>query len=104
MIIGATNKPALLDRALFRRFDDVLTYDVPDAVACQRLIENTLGTFRGDRLGWKSILKESEGLSHAEIDHACLDAIKVTILNDQKTVLTETLTKTLHERKQTHKR
>lgn len=104
MIIGATNKPALLDRALFRRFDDVLTYDVPDFAARQRLIENVLGTFRCGSLGWRSILKESESLSHAEIDHACLDAIKVTILNDHKIVLTEILIKTLRERRQTHKR
>ena len=103
MIIGATNKPALLDPALFRRFDDVLTYHAPDETARQRLIENVLGSFSG-RLKWRSILAESEGLSQAEIDHACLDAIKVTILEDGKTVETETLAKTLHERKQTHKR
>lgn len=104
IIIGATNKPALLDPALFRRFDDVLTYQAPDETARQRLIGNVLGSFRGGKLGWKSILAESEGLSQAEIDHACLDAIKVTILEDGKTVQTETLAKTLHERKHTHKR
>ncbi len=104
MIIGATNKPALLDRALFRRFDDVLTYDAPDEAARQRLIENVLGSFKSARLGWKAILTESEGLSQAEINHACLDAIKTTILHDGKAVLTETLAKTLLERKQTHKR
>jgi SpoVK/Ycf46/Vps4 family AAA+-type ATPase len=104
MIIGATNKPALLDRALFRRFDDVLTYDAPDEIARQRLIENVLGSFKGGRLGWKAILTESDGLSQAEINHACLDAIKVTILDDGKTVETGTLAKTLHERKHTHKR
>ncbi|MDB6124755.1 MAG: ATPase, family [Pedosphaera sp.] len=104
MIIGATNKPALLDRALFRRFDDVLTYNVPDVVARQRLIRNVLGSFEDGRLGWKAILKESDGLSQAEINHACLDAIKLTILNDQKAVQTVTLAKTLQERKQTHKR
>jgi SpoVK/Ycf46/Vps4 family AAA+-type ATPase len=104
MIIGATNKPVLLDPALFRRFDDVLTYHAPDETARQRLIENVLGPFSGGRLRWRSILAESEGLSQAEIDHACLDAIKVTILEDGKTVQTETLAKTLHERKQTHKR
>jgi SpoVK/Ycf46/Vps4 family AAA+-type ATPase len=104
MIIGATNKPALLDPALFRRFDDVLTYHVPDEAARQRLIENVLGSFGGGKLGWRSIIAESEGLSQAEIDHACLDAIKVTILEDGKTVSTEALAKTLHERKHTHKR
>ena len=103
MIVGATNNPALLDRALFRRFDDVLHYEVPGENDRRKLISNVLGSFKG-RMGWKSTLKESAGLSHAEIDHACRDAIKDTILNDQKKVLTPTLVRTLHERSQTHQR
>lgn len=104
MIIGATNKPSLLDHALFRRFDDILNFELPDEASRRELIENVLGTFKCSRLDWQSILTDSEGLSHADIDHACLDAIKVAILIDQKNVQTETLTKALHERKQTNTR
>lgn len=103
LIIGATNSPALLDRALFRRFDDVLRYEMPDESSRRRLIENVLGTFKG-RLAWKSIMAESAGLSHAEIDHACRDAIKEAILSDKKKVETNALMRTLHERVQTHDR
>lgn len=103
MIIGATNNPALLDRALFRRFDDVLNYEVPDKDGCRDLIKNVLASFKGD-LEWESVLDKSIGLSHAEIDHACRDAIKDTILNDQKKVQTATLVRMLSERKQTHQR
>jgi SpoVK/Ycf46/Vps4 family AAA+-type ATPase len=104
LIVAATNKPVLLDRALFRRFDDVLTYDVPDGPARRSLIENVLGTFIRDHLGWKRIQADSDGLSHAEIDHACRDAIKEAVLLDCTVVSTEALTKTLHERQQTHQR
>lgn len=103
LIIGATNNPALLDRALFRRFDDVLHYSLPEESLRRRLIENVLGTFRG-RLSWKTILAESAGLSHAELDHACRDAIKEAILNDKKTVETPGLAKMLRERNLTHER
>ena len=103
LIIGATNNPGLLDRALFRRFDDVLRYDLPDEASRRRLIENVLGTFQG-QLGWKSLMEESSGLSHAEIDHACRDAIKEAILMDMKKVETKALVKTLRERVQTHER
>ncbi|MFT4547957.1 MAG: SpoVK/Ycf46/Vps4 family AAA+-type ATPase [Pseudoalteromonas tetraodonis] len=103
LIIGATNNPELLDRALFRRFDDVLHYGLPDEPSRRQLIENVLGSFKG-RLGWKSVLNESAGLSHAEIDHACRDAIKEAILADQHQIGTKALVRTLRERSQTHER
>lgn len=103
LIIGATNNPSLLDRALFRRFDDVLHYDLPDEASRRRLIENVLGAFKG-RLGWKAVLDGSAGLSHAEIDHACRDAIKDAILSDKPKVETGDLLRTLSERAQTHER
>jgi len=104
LIVGATNKPALLDKALFRRFDDVLTYSEPDEEARRRLLENILGSFKTRSLGWKRILNASERLSHAEIDLAGRDAIKEAILQDRRSVNTDSLAKTLHERRQTHQR
>ncbi len=103
LIIGATNNPGLLDRALFRRFDDVLHYALPDESARRRLAENVLGTFKG-RFAWESILAESAGLSHAELDHACRDAIKEAILNDRQKVDRQVLLQALRERRQTHER
>jgi SpoVK/Ycf46/Vps4 family AAA+-type ATPase len=104
LIIGATNNPRLLDRALFRRFDDVLYYHLPDAAARLRLIENVLGTFIGEAFTSEKVIKASKTLSHAEIDHACRDAIKEAILQDQQTVCEAGLVKTLRERRQTHQR
>ena len=103
LIIGATNNPALLDRALFRRFDDILHYGLPDEASRRRLIENVLGCFKG-RLGWKSVMNQSSGLSQAEIDHACRDSIKEAILGDKVKVETKALVRTLRERSQTHER
>ncbi len=103
LIVGATNNIGLLDRALFRRFDDVLYYDLPDLNERRRLIENVLGSFKG-RLGWKALLNESEGLGHSEIDHACRDAIKATILNDKTKVDSGSLAQMLRERSRTHPR
>lgn len=103
IIIGATNNPSLLDRALFRRFDDVIHYEIPDEEGRRNLIENVLGTFKGN-MEWKPITEVSAGLSHAEIDHACRDAIKDAILTDQETVHSSSLVRMLNERKQTHQR
>lgn len=103
LIVAATNNPKLLDQALFRRFDDVLYYDVPTKGERQKLIENVLGVFKDSKFVWKTIIADSEGLSHAEIDQACRDAIKKSILNDISKVNALTLLEALRNRQDARK-
>ena len=98
IIIAATNNPKLLDHALFRRFDDVLYYQIPDEEERKNLIKNVLGTFKEKKFEWEKVLTDSEGLSHAEIDLACRDAIKSTILQDLTKVKAPLLAKMLQNR------
>lgn len=102
IIVAASNSPRLLDRALFRRFDDTLYYKLPGDNERKRLIQNVLGAFLTTRFGWKSVLTDSKKLSHAEIDQACRDAIKRAILNDDKKVNAATLCTMLKERQGAH--
>lgn len=99
LIIAATNNISLLDNALFRRFDDVLIYSNPDKNERKQLISNLLSTFSKVQLSWPSILKESDGLSHAQIDAACRDAIKSAILSDQGIITTPGLIEDLKTKK-----
>jgi AAA+ superfamily predicted ATPase len=46
LILAATNHPQLLDKALFRRFDDVIEYQLPDAAIIRELIESLSYFFR----------------------------------------------------------
>lgn len=91
LIIAATNNMRLLDRALFRRFDDVLQYGLPEQNACERLIANVLGGFAGEDFPLQKIVKAAKGLSHAEIARACRDSIKLAILNNKKFIAAQTL-------------
>lgn len=102
LIVAATNNPRLLDQALFRRFDDVLYYEAPQPEDRKRLIKNILGTFISKRFVWQSVIETSADLSHAEIDHACRDAIKNVILSDQTKVSHNQLLQTLKERRGAH--
>jgi SpoVK/Ycf46/Vps4 family AAA+-type ATPase len=99
LIVAATNSPRILDQALFRRFDDVLHYHLPDKTEIERLIENRLGSFRQKKMGLDTSVKAADSLSHAEIAQACDDAIKETILADRKTVTATLLKKMLQERR-----
>ena len=102
VIVAATNSPKLLDRALFRRFDDVMYYEQPTDEERKQLIENVLGTYLGSRFAWKQVVADSRDLSHAEIDQACRDAIKHVILSEKNKVTATDLLTTLKERKDAH--
>jgi SpoVK/Ycf46/Vps4 family AAA+-type ATPase len=104
LIVAATNNPKLLDHALFRRFDDVLHFKLPEESEIQRLILNRLGSFASRKLSLQEIIKKSASLSHAEIARACDDAIKEAILNDSSTVNELVLFKMIEERHAAYQR
>ncbi|MCR4322128.1 MAG: ATP-binding protein [Candidatus Brocadiaceae bacterium] len=98
MIVAATNNVTLLDKALFRRFDDVLHYNLPTKAEVKELIENRLGPFM-DNIKADSISNIAGKLSHAEITQACLDAIKEAVLENKTTVDKTLLERMLKDRK-----
>ena len=55
IIIGSTNNINILDSALFRRFDDIITYSVPEEKEIERLIKIKLGNYLA-----KSSLKKNK--------------------------------------------
>jgi SpoVK/Ycf46/Vps4 family AAA+-type ATPase len=99
LIVAATNNAAMLDQALFRRFDDILYYGLPSPNEVQSLIANRLGGFRTKQMSQMELTKAAHGLSHAEIGQACDDAIKNAILSDKKVVTATSLKNMLKERR-----
>ncbi|MBL8870971.1 MAG: ATP-binding protein [Planctomycetaceae bacterium] len=99
IIIAATNYEAMLDEALFRRFDDVIRYNRPDSEQTTSLIRNRLRVFLGARPAWKKIHKAASGLSHAEIARACDDAAKYCILSECRQVDSSSLVSRLEDRR-----
>jgi SpoVK/Ycf46/Vps4 family AAA+-type ATPase len=85
-VLAATNHIGLLDKALFRRFDDVLKYELPEAQEAVNLITNRLAAFKPNFKIEKLPSSSFSGLSHAEIALACDDAIKNAVLNDVNSV------------------
>lgn len=102
IIIAATNNQKLLDKALFRRFDDVIHYDLPDIDQIKRLFEYKLKIYDSEFCCSPELIETSKGLSHAEISLVCDDAIKGAILNDSP-INSLTLISLLNERHRIYK-
>jgi SpoVK/Ycf46/Vps4 family AAA+-type ATPase len=102
LVLGATNHVALLDRALFRRFDAVLEYALPTTEIAGRVMRARLGLLNTSSIDWDTAATKTEGLSHAEIAMACEQAAKNAIL-DHSTAIRETeLVLALDERRGAH--
>lgn len=101
LIIAATNNHRILDQALFRRFDDVITYQLPTADERVRLIAQRLGSFKGS-MSMTKMADASDGLSHGDITMAVNDAIKDAILDGRKRADARALCVMLAERHDSH--
>lgn len=98
IIVAATNNLRLLDRALYRRFDDLLMYELPEHEERTALLRNILGTFIDNDFPTERVSMEASGLSQAEIDLACRGAIKAAILDNKARVGFDNLIGLLRER------
>lgn len=84
LIVAATNHSGLLDRALFRRFDDIITFQLPDLDRIKLLLHAKLGnTKKSGRIRWSDAAKKAQGLSYADVVRAAEDTIKASLVDDR---------------------
>lgn len=98
IVVAATNHPALLDRALLRRFDAVIEYGLPTRAVAEQVLRSRLALLRTSGLDWKAVLDAADGLSHAELSKACEHAAKNAILARRMQVKTAEVVEALKER------
>ena len=101
LVLGATNHVKLLDRALFRRFDAVLEYQLPTSGIAERVMRARLGLLAKSEIDWGHLSRIADGLSHAEIAMACEQAAKNAILAHSTSVKDVDLVLALEERRAT---
>lgn len=99
LVIAATNHVDILDRALFRRFDDVIEYHLPNSAQIVEALKVKLSTVKTERIQWTKAAIAAQGLSFADIARACEDAIKDTIIQEQPLVTYAELMAAIRERK-----
>lgn len=81
LIIAATNHPAILDRALFRRFDDIVQYALPSVKEIQSALQFKIaGSKTSTKINWAGLATLARGLSYADITRATGDALKHALI------------------------
>jgi len=103
LIVAATNHAQLLDRALFRRFDSVIEYHFPSVEIAEQVMRSRLAMLDASEVDWPRVMKLADGLSHADLAHACEQAAKRAILSDRRTIKTKDLADAVQERRVAHR-
>lgn len=85
LVVAATNLEGALDSAVWRRFDEVVVFDPPGEIEIAELLKLR---FRNYPVNF-DLTKEPaklKGLSFAEIERVCFDAIKGAVMKRRKGV------------------
>lgn len=100
LIIAATNLPESLDVALFRRFDDIITYTLPEIPEISRLYNlyfselNINLPFNIDKLSHESL-----GLSYSDISRICEDIARDILVFGASELSEDELVENIRHRK-----
>lgn len=97
-VIAATNLKTQLDSALFRRFDAVLTYELPAEDSVRPLIAQRLSMFDTASLDWLRVAADAGGLSHAEIVRSAEEAARDAVMAERHEIESSDLVRALRKR------
>ena len=88
MFIFTTNHHHILDNALWRRFDEILTFGLPDDKSRNILFRNYLAPLKmSGGIDTKRLADGTEGYSGADIANICANAIRKAIFSKRNHIV-----------------
>ncbi len=90
LVVAATNHEELLDPALWRRFDEIVSFPPPSIQEIARLISMKIRNFPSTELSVKVLANSMRGMSHADVERICFDAIKACVIENKEKLDTAT--------------
>ena len=98
LLVATTNVKDSLDKALFRRFDDVFEVPPPGPEQVLQLLKLTFSAVPiSERIDWPSIVESLSHASAAMVVKAAQDAAKASVLTGKKLVEESHLRKAVQE-------
>ena len=100
LLVATTNVESSLDKALFRRFDDVFQVPLPGPEEIEKLLRMTLSAVQvAEPVDWGKLIELLEGVSAAMVVKAAQDAAKTAVLGGRKSVTATNLQHAISELK-----
>lgn len=99
LVVAATNHEQLLDPALWRRFDEIVTFPRPSVREIEQLVSMKLKNFPTTDLKMHALAASLRGMSHADIERVCFDAIKACVIDGKDTLTQSEFTAALKQQK-----
>jgi len=98
ILFAATNHQNILDSAIWRRFDAVIDYELPDEATRKQLFERYLRPIKRDKkINLNQAAQDSQGLSPADIKMITVEAMKTTIIDARNTLTMDDLGKAIEQ-------
>jgi ATP-dependent 26S proteasome regulatory subunit len=88
LLVGATNHPALLDEAAWRRFDDVVEFPMPDQAMRGDILRAVTSLIECE-CDFDAVAKETEGFSGADLRMMIKEAIIAALMENRHKVTAE---------------
>jgi len=100
ILIAATNHQQMLDTAIWRRFDEILYFDLPNTNQREKLFEKNLRVIKKtDKINFALLVRSTKGYSGADIAQICEDAIRKAIISNRNEITNSDLKWALIEQK-----
>jgi SpoVK/Ycf46/Vps4 family AAA+-type ATPase len=105
VVVAASNHPEALDPALFRRFDDIIEYSMPNRHELEQLFRQRLAGENTRPIEWSKVLTQARGLSFAEAARVADDTVKERLIEHKDGITTDVMLAAIADRtKQRRKR
>ncbi|HOL41243.1 MAG TPA: ATP-binding protein, partial [Methanospirillum sp.] len=91
-LIGATNHPQLLDEAAWRRFDEVIPFDLPDRSTRELILRRLLSESETE-VDIAQVAEQTEGFSGADLKMLVREAILSALTDGRSELTREDITK-----------
>lgn len=91
LIISATNHQHILDPAIWRRFDEVIKFKLPELNCRKELLKLFLKPIPKQNIDLEYFARQTENFSPSDLRKMCIEAMRYSIINDKKALSTKDL-------------